>query len=64
MNKYEIVLDMFKNKILFFFKRCDYNDNKILISKDLFFCRLLHLLSLHGFLNLLLKIIRTRISSI
>ena len=37
MNKYEVVLDMFKNKILFLFKRCDYNDNKILISKDLSF---------------------------
>ena len=28
---------MFKNKILFSFKRCDYNDNKILISKNLSF---------------------------
>ena len=37
MNKYEVVLDMFRNKILFFFKRCDHNNNKILISKDLSF---------------------------
>ena len=28
---------MFKNKILFFSKRCDYNDNKILTSKNLSF---------------------------
>ena len=28
---------MFKNKILFLFKRCDYNDNKISASKDLSF---------------------------
>ena len=28
---------MFKNKILFFSKRCDHNDNKILILKDLSF---------------------------
>ena len=28
---------MFKNKILFFFKRCDYNNNKILTSRDLSF---------------------------
>ena len=28
---------MFKNKILFLFKRCDYNDNKILTLKDLSF---------------------------
>ena len=37
MNKYEVVLDMFKNKILFLFKRCDYNNNKILTSKDFSF---------------------------
>ena len=37
MNKYEIILDMFKNKILFIFKRCKYNDDKILISKNLSF---------------------------
>ena len=28
---------MFKNKILFLFKRCDHNDNKILTLKDLSF---------------------------
>ena len=28
---------MLKNKILFLFKRCDYNNNKILTSKDLSF---------------------------
>ena len=28
---------MFKNKILFFSKRCDHNNNKISISKDLSF---------------------------
>ena len=37
MNKYEVVLDMFKNKILFLFERCDHNNNKILTSKDLSF---------------------------
>ena len=37
MNKYKVVLDMFKNKILFLFKRCDHNNNKILISKNLSF---------------------------
>ena len=37
MNKYEVVFDMFRNKILFLFKRCDYNDNKISTSKDLSF---------------------------
>ena len=37
MNKYEVVLDMFKNKILFLFKRYNHNDNKISTSKDLSF---------------------------
>ena len=37
MNKHKVVFDMFKNKILFFFKRYNYDDNKILILKDLSF---------------------------
>ena len=37
MNKYKVIFDIFKNKILFLFKRCDYNNNKILILKDLSF---------------------------
>ena len=37
MNKYEIIFDMFKDKILFFSERYDHNDNKILTSKNLSF---------------------------
>ena len=37
MNKYEVILDMFRNKILFLFKRCDHNNNKISTSKDFSF---------------------------
>ena len=37
MNKYKIIFDIFKNKILFVFKRCEYNNNKILTSKNLLF---------------------------
>ena len=37
MNKYKVVLDMLKDKILFLFKRYNYNNNKILTSKDLSF---------------------------
>ena len=37
MNKYKVVFDMFRDKILFLFKRYDHNNNKILISKDLSF---------------------------
>ena len=32
-----MIFDMLKNKILFVFKRCEHNNNKILISKDLSF---------------------------
>ena len=37
MNKHEIVLNMFKDKMLFVFKRCEHNDNKISTSKNLSF---------------------------
>ena len=37
MNKYEVVLDMLKDKILFIFKRCEYDDNKTLAFKNLSF---------------------------
>ena len=37
MNKYEIILDMLKDKMLFIFKRYKYNDNKISTSKNLSF---------------------------
>ena len=37
MNKYEIVFNMLKNKMLFVFKRYKYNNNKISTSKNLSF---------------------------
>ena len=37
MNKYKVVLDILKDKILFIFKRCEYNDNKILVFENLSF---------------------------
>ena len=37
MNKYEVVFDMLKNKVLFLFKRYNHNNNKISTSKDLSF---------------------------
>ena len=37
MNKHEVIFDMLKNKILFVFKRCEYDDNKISTAEDLSF---------------------------
>ena len=37
MNKYEVILDMRKNKILFVFKRCEHDDNKVLTTENLSF---------------------------
>ena len=37
MNKYEIIFDMRKNKMLFVFERYKYNDNKVSTSENLSF---------------------------
>ena len=37
MNKHEIVLDMFKDKMLFVSERYEYNDNKVSTPKNLSF---------------------------
>ena len=37
MNKYEIIFNILKDKMLFIFKRYKYNDNKILTFKNLSF---------------------------
>ena len=37
MNKYEVILNMRKNKILFISKRYKYNDNKVSTSENLSF---------------------------
>ena len=37
MNKYEVVFDMLRDKILFLFERCNHNNNKISTLKDLSF---------------------------
>ena len=41
MNKYEILFDILKNRLLFTFKRYNYNDNIVLIMKDFTFVKTL-----------------------
>ena len=45
---------MFKNKILFIFERCEYNDNKILISKNLSFLSIISFIIIR-FLKFIIK---------
>ena len=50
MNKYEIVFDMLKDKMLFVFKRYKYNDNKILTLKNLsFLLKILFIIIIRSF---------------
>ena len=37
MNKHKVILDMLKDKILFMFERCEYDDNKTLAFENLSF---------------------------
>ena len=49
MNKYEVVFDMLKDKMLFVFKRCEYNNNKISISKNLSFLSIISFTIIRSF---------------
>ena len=55
MNKYEIIFDMLKNKILFIFKRCEYDDNKILITKNLSFLSIISFIIIIRFFKFIVK---------
>ena len=54
MNKYEVVFNMLKDKMLFVFKRYEYDDNKILISKNLSFLSIISFI-ITRFLKLIVK---------
>ena len=50
MNKHEMVLIMRKDKILFVFERCEYDNNKILTSENLSFLSItLFIIIIHSF---------------
>ena len=55
MNKYKVILNMFKNKILFIFKRYKYNNNKILIAKNLSFLSIILFIIIIRFFKFIIK---------
>ena len=54
MNKYKIVFNMLKNKMLFIFKRCEHNNNKISILKNLSFLSIISFI-ITRFLKFIIK---------
>ena len=55
MNKYEVIFDMFKNKILFIFKRYEYDNNKISILKNLSFLSITLFIIITRFFKFIIK---------
>ena len=55
MNKHEVILDMLKNKVLFVFKRCEYNNNKISIVKNLSFLSIISFVIITRFFKFIVK---------
>ena len=50
-----MILDMRKDKILFIFKRYKYDDNKVLISKNLSFLSITSLIIIVRFFKFIIK---------
>ena len=55
MNKYEVIFDMRKDKMLFVFKRYKYNDNKISTSKNLSFLSIISFIIIIRLLKSIVK---------
>ena len=55
MNKYEIIFDMRKDKMLFVFKRYKHDDNKISISENLSFLSIISFIVITRSLKLIIK---------
>ena len=49
MNKYEVVFDMRKDKMLFVFKRYKHDDNKVLTSENLSFLSIISFIIIQSF---------------
>ena len=55
MNKYKVIFNIFKNKILFIFKRYKYNNNKISITKNLSFLSIISFIIIIQFFRFIIK---------
>ena len=55
MNKYEVIFDMRKDKILFIFKRYKHNNNKVLISENLSFLSIISFIIITRSLKFIVK---------
>ena len=53
MNKYEVILDMRKNKILFVFKRYKHNDNKVSAIENLSFLSIISFIIIISFKSII-----------
>ena len=55
MNKHKVILNIFKNKILFIFERYKYNNNKISTSKDFSFLSIISFVIITRFFKFIVK---------
>ena len=55
MNKYKVIFDMRKDKMLFIFKRYKYNDNKVLILENLSFLSIISFIIITRSLKFIVK---------